>query len=158
MVDLGLLGVPLLTRVKTENPELVTTYFIEVASPDVINTQKGWSCEYEEWLDSATFAATYVVSELRETTGNESCPQNGAFVIWERHDGGAEYELTRALLTAPDPTELLAAAVGECAADGLSPFRCQSVRRSIQRTAETLRRRGTLDDAVVALSASPSTG
>ena len=109
-------------------------------------------------MDSATFAATYVVSELREGTGNESCPQNGAFVIWERHDGGAEYELTRALLTAPDPTELLAAAVGECAADGLSPFRCQSVRRSIQRTAETLRRRGTLDDAVVALSASPSTG
>jgi hypothetical protein len=159
MVDLGLLGDPLLSLIAKERPDLVATYLGEIARPDVVESHSGWSCEYGDWLDSVDFEENYVLSDERWLEGRAQAPGcliDGKWAIWVRSDADAEHELTRELMQSADPVAVIRDALTECNRQGGDVFRCQNVRRSLQRAADSMRAAGTFAPAVEALNASPS--
>ena len=159
MVDLGLLGDPLLTLLDRDRPDLVDEYLAEVASPDIVESHSGWSCQYAGWLDSPVFEESYQLSDDRWLDGRvqaEGCPLDGRWTIWVRTDADGEYALTRELLVETDPAQRIAEQIGICSASGSEAFRCERVRRSIQRAAAQLRASGEFSSVVDALRESPT--
>jgi hypothetical protein len=159
MVDLGLLGDPLLALIVSERPDLVAIYLGQVARPDVVESHSGWACRYGEWLQSADFAEAYLLTDDRWLDGVAQAPGcllDGKWAIWVRSDGNAEYELTRELIESPDPAATVREALMDCNRRPGNVFRCQNVRRSLQRAAASMRSEGTFARAIEELNASPS--
>ncbi|HEY4929204.1 MAG TPA: hypothetical protein VIH95_08625 [Acidimicrobiales bacterium] len=161
--DLGYLDEPVLARIQRSHPELAVQYLNAVAKPDIVRLGSDWSCTYQDWVNSAAFKSSYVL-------GNESapiyygfapshykdCPRSGKFSLWTRSTPSTEYALTREIASASDPATVVRKAVRVCRDSGTSAFRCEYVRRSILRNAETLKTRGLMDAAASALEGSPS--
>jgi hypothetical protein len=161
VVDLGLLGDPLMTHVAIDWPALMVTYLNEVAAPDVVESHMTWSCRYGGWLNSDAFRTGWVLSDdrwLAQPPFDTECPLEGRYAIWKRVNADAEYELTRRIATSSRPADLVRSAIDECAARSGGAFRCQHVRRAVQRTAHLLRERGQLQAVVTAFARSPSAG
>jgi len=159
MVDLGLLGDPLLTRIHEDRPDLLATYLELVAGPDVVESHSGWSCEYGAWLDSPAFSARYALSDdrwLDQRAQAPDCPFAGRWSIWVRTDAAEKYALTRRLLGSDHPDDVARRAIESCARRDGDAFRCQGVRRAVQRAAATLRAEGATQAVVAALEDSPT--
>ena len=158
ITDLGLLGDPVLTLVVTERNDLMPRFLTEVAHPDVVEVHGGFSCAYGTWLASTEFGERH--ASTSEAWVNEldadGCFLSGRTAVWLRTDAAPEYELARALAGAEQPVPVVSAALAECDAASDEPFRCEGVRRSVQRVAEGLRDRGELDEVIAAFEASPS--
>lgn len=160
VVDLGLIGDPLLARIRHEAPASTTEYLTAVAAPDVVEAHGVWSCSYTEWLTSPAFVEgwTVAVRDTAETVGPDraGCAMEGDFTIWTRRGSEAEYALTRELASASNPEAPIEAAIEGCRGAGTDPFRCEFVRRAITRNAERLRRSDMLTVAADALAMSPT--
>lgn len=160
MVDLGLLGDPLLARLWKTDRSLAVDYITDISMPDVLELQGYWSCEYRELLQSDAFQSAYGPTDERwleagAVEGWRDCPFGGRYIIWER-TASAEYSLDRRLATDPEPTMLIAQALAACASEGTDPLRCQPVRRAVQRSIVSLQRADHWDAAVDAFAASPT--
>lgn len=161
MVDLGWLGDPVLATLRDQRPELLDRYLTAVAVPDVVESHSGWSCAYRGWLESQPFVDGYELVDqpgVVWTRPGDTCPADGLRAIWVRtgDDVEAEYRVSRELLGDADPATVVDAALEACRdADG-DVWRCQSVRRSVQRVAQVLRERGEFDEAVARFSLSPT--
>ncbi|MBU3701492.1 MAG: hypothetical protein FGM58_05535 [Acidimicrobiia bacterium] len=157
MVDLGLLGDPLLTDLWKKDPNLAIEYVVRIARPDVLELHGGWSCSYRG-LFSAEFLDAYRPTNDRWTRGtelNRGCPFGGRYIVWELN-ATEEHVLTRRISEDPDPVTLITRSLSGCAASGADPLRCQPVRRAVQRSIVDLQRRGRWDAAIDAFRASPT--
>lgn len=155
--DLGWLGDPLLARIQRSRPDLVDVFLSDIAAPDVVATHASWSCIYASWIRSPAFRSSYVVvGSWVDGPLEASCPLDGRSTIWQRTGAAGEYLLTRSITDSGHPAHVVAAAISSCrrAAGGI--FRCEYVRRAIERNAQLLIDRDRLDPVLAALRASPS--
>ena len=158
VVDLGYLGDPMLTELNLHRSDLIATYLNDVAAPDVVQLHADWSCIYTVWFESAGFQEGWKLSDdrwLQSTPTKPECPLGGRYSVFTRV-APAEYALTRRVTAARHPDAVVRAALAECSATPGSPFRCQPVRRAVQRNAQLLRQRGQLGAVLGALESSPS--
>jgi hypothetical protein len=159
VVDLGLIGDPLLTEVSINRPDLVVTYLNEVAAPDVVELHGYWACRYTTWVNSPRFQAGWRLSDdrwLAAPSVNPRCALGGRPQIWQRSDGSQEFALTRDVARSDRPGDVIRTALDACRDEPGSAFRCSYVRRAVQRNVMVLKDRGHLADAVAALRESPS--
>jgi hypothetical protein len=160
IVDLGFLGDPVLTRIwRKQPPPFRYRYLSAVAMPDVVELHGAFACRDTPWLASPEFQRSWKLSDehwLAAPVYRASCAAGGRYAIWIRSDADAEYALTREVATASDPAAVVRKALDTCRDASDDPFRCQHVRRAVQREAEVLRRAGKLGATVKALRSSPS--
>jgi hypothetical protein len=171
VTDLGWLGDPMMARLNDPNvyygnrdgyrKDHEMLYLNLVAKPDIVVSLAWWSCRYADWLSSEEFAADYAMTDPKWSTkgepyGREGCANDGRYTIWARTSGSDEMALSRAISESDSPRPLIEQAVELCAKEGSSPFRCEGTRRAIARNLVELQRQGRLEEAVAALSASPS--
>jgi hypothetical protein len=159
IVDLGWLGDPLLAILRRDRPDLMDAYLLHVAVPDVVESHSGWSCLYRGWLEAPQFVSEYrLVSDVdREwTRPSDRCPLDGEFGIWTRVLDNGEYDLTVKIVQADDPSAVVADALAECVTTAGTDFRCQHVRRSVQRVAHELRRNSTFGAVLAQFDLSPT--
>ena len=160
IIDLGLLGDPLLTRIMTERPDLMPTYMNEVAAPDVLEMHGGWACDFDPWVQTTYFEENWTLTDSpwsdATLLGDPACPTAISKAIWKRSTGDAEYALTVELLRSENPAAVAQQAIAECSALPGSIYRCQGVRRAVQRAAQALRESGDFSEVVEALAASPT--
>ena len=159
IVDLGLLGDPLMATLRTEREDLVDRYLTHVAVPDIVESHSGWSCLYRGWLESPEFVGEYELIGAPDADWRRPpavCPLDGDLGIWMRVVDNGEYDLTVEILQAVDPAAIIAGALSDCVGAAGGGTRCQHVRRSVQRAAHELRDRGTFGDVVAEFESSPS--
>ena len=93
---------------------------------------------------------------------SQTCVFGGEMLIAERRltsDQQVESQLARALSAGRDsPNDIVNAALEECIASDGAVFRCQWVRRAIQRSAPELRNAGFYDEVVDLVKAESPTG
>ena len=165
VVDLGYLGDPVMAQIHRMRPTLVDVYLRRVQPPDVLEAHGSWVCEtYADYLASDAFSDRYDLSRTESRTGrNHKCLLDGKFQYYRRSlddpGYGEEIELSAKLAgspaTAPD---LITAAADSCANSDGDVWRCQWVRRAIQRATPEIRAAGTLRETVEALAAVSPTG
>ncbi len=165
VVDLGHLGDPVMAQIHRLRPALVDVYLRRVQPPDVLEAHGSWVCEtYADFLTSDSFIDRYDLSRTESRTGrNDKCLLDGKFQYYRRSlddpGYGEEIELSaklaRSPATAPD---LITAAANSCANSDGDVWRCQWVRRAIQRATPEIRTAGTLRATVDALAAVSPTG
>lgn len=158
IVDLGLLGDPLLTRVSLDHPALIETMLHEVDAPDVVEVHGVFSCSYTTWLTSAAFGERY--ESESETwsarVADDGCFLAGRFAVWRRIDADGEYALATQILAGDDPAAVVRTSIEACRDETGGAFRCEGVRRAVQRIAQALREDGTFDAVVTEFERSPS--
>lgn len=161
--DLGLLGDPLLAQVTAQAPEKALALLNEVTVPDLVALHGSWLCRYEAWVDSETFKSHYEI-RIVKSMGDVSaaCPFGGEMLIAERRltpDQRVESQLSLSLSQGTDASvDAVRAALKECSASEGDAFRCQWVRRAIQRSAPELRKSGSYDDVVNLVKAESPSG
>lgn len=159
VVDLGWLGDPLLANLWSRDPTLAYEYLNQVARPDVVELHRSWACRYSEYLESFEFQENYKPTSsdwLEAPSWDESCAFGGRYVIWQRNPMDGEYVLLGQILSAADPVGVVESALAACSVDGSDAFRCQGVRRAVQRGVVSLQGSGHWDAVVDAFAASPS--
>lgn len=164
VVDLGYLGDPIMAQVHRLRPELVDAYLRSVQPPDVIEAHGVWVCStYAAFFGSDAFAERYDLSRTDERVGPiRGCLLDGMFQYYRRSldDPGyrEEVELTAQLAGAPEAAPaVIATATESCANSNGDPWRCQWVRRAVQRATPELRGAGSMRATVEALVAGSPT-
>ena len=152
VVDLGLIGDPLLSKLSIESPEDIGEYLARYATPDLFETHGHWSCRYSEFLNSAFFTENYEivfqgrVSSEFDNLGWSSCPESGLYTIW-------------ATLIHAKPTSVptfVRREVSTCNSYTDSEDRCEYVYRSVQRLWGELLKSNMSQEIVESLKKSPS--
>lgn len=155
VVDLGLLGEPVLTRLNAISPELRDYYLHEIAAPDIVQAHEAWSCAYASWLTSPEFTERYEESyQISKTGPDDACDGWVPYTVWRR-DATDELRLSADLLRSDNPAETVSAALAECAARPGGSTRCEGVRRAVWRVNDPLRERGQFDAVVAAFAGAP---
>jgi hypothetical protein len=144
IIDLGLIGDPLLGYLSISKPAKVASFLNDYAMPDIVESHGFWSCAYSDFLESAEFKERYRVkySGSVSTEFNfppqTSCPFSGNYTIWVRVLPEAEslfaFRLNSGLIE--DFPRLIMDEVAKCAEDSSEITRCQYVYRSILREIE----------------------
>ena len=90
IVDLGLLGSPVMTKIRHRSPGAMTEYFFHFAAPDFIESHSSWSCQYDESIFSRPEFSQYYIPVRTEVTDwtKGNCPSNpdSPSGIWIRKD------------------------------------------------------------------------
>jgi hypothetical protein len=164
IVDLGLIGDPLLSRISSMNPERVSKYLQELATPDLIETHGTWSCRYSKFLNSEYFASNYSiayqgkVSEEFDSQYSSDCPAGGVYTIWRRTLPQAEIDFVRNLerLEPSATSSFVKSEIAKCTSSTKPVFRCEYVYRGILRLSGKYLASGTLNEVVDSLVQSPT--
>ena len=87
IVDLGKLGSPVISRLKTDRS--VADYLFDFAVPDFLEIHDNWSCRYAYLFQDPRFEALYEPVKARRTDWIiQTCPQDERIVsgLWVRRD------------------------------------------------------------------------
>jgi len=160
-VDLGSIGDPLMTRIREERPDLVSTYLTDVVAPDVVQSHHFWSREYSDWFSSPEFGESWSlvnedVLDLGPIEGWEDTIIGGRTGFWARQLTQKELGLTNELAIAADPAAVIESEIAACADTSIYPFACNYVTRAVWRNSLLLQAQGQYDGAIQAMAASPS--
>ena len=164
IVDLGLLGDPVTTNIDRQRPDLLDDYLDAGADP-----RRRRCARFMDVLDVPRLGAgPRLRDHLRPRprqqpwTTHARVPRRGPVPVLPASAPSPGYAAEMALAgdLADDPSrgaQLVVAATATCAAAGTDPWRCQWVRRAIQRATPELRAADTRDEVVDVLAeASPT--
>jgi hypothetical protein len=164
VVDLGLIGDPILGSLTLKHPEKVERFLNDFVAPDIVESHGFWSCRYSEFLESAEFKRqyriTYTGSVSNEFNGppQANCPFSGEYTIWTRLLPVAESAFALKLNSssvANFPT-LIQKEVTKCSEEKLGLERCQYVFRGVLRELERVNRSQLSSIIVESLALSPT--
>jgi hypothetical protein len=164
VVDLGLIGDPVLSMLSLKNPEAVSSYLLNFATPDLFESHGYWSCRYSEFINSSEFQDQYVI-KYQGFVSNEfnnidqmNCPEQGRYTIWARNLPIVEKEFEKALSSASNNNyaQLVRKEIRKCSDAQGDVSRCEYVYRSIQRQLKGIIETAQLPGVVLALKGSPT--
>jgi hypothetical protein len=164
IVDLGLIGDPLLSKISNESPDDVSTYLLDYVAPDLFQTHSFWSCRYESFLDSVEFKAKYrikfqgYVSEEFNGISQENCPEKGRYTIWVRDLPDYELRFFHKLnnARAENYPKIIRQEIIRCKESPLGNSRCQYVFRGIIREMRDIDRSEILTKIIKEIRKSPT--
>jgi hypothetical protein len=144
IIDLGLIGDPLLGDLSIKHPEKVAMFLNDFVGPDIVESHGFWSCRYSEFLESTEFKRRYqlaysgIVSSEFNFPPQTVCPFSGKYSIWKRILPIVESKFAQKLNKSPVsefPTLIRQEAV-KCSQENSELQRCQYVYRGILRELE----------------------
>lgn len=154
IVDLGILGDPVLAALDERSPDQIDTYLASVALPDLVELHGSFTCRFEPWVSAGPYRAANDPADHADH--DASCAGDDPPTIWRRTDAAAELALANRLATAADPSGDVASEVARCATLEGDVWRCEYVRRAVVRAAKPLRAARIYDEVIAAMSASPT--
>ena len=151
IVDLGYLGSPVMAKLKSSPPELVSDYLFDFIAPDIIEIHAGFSCwNYSYLFADPRLETNYMPREIRASSYiEEHCPDAGVQSgYWVRKDvlessDSKERALIDDLQNDLQP-ERLAEELETCQSNPL--HQCLYVARTAYRFLPEFRERGHVDE------------
>lgn len=164
IVDLGLIGDPLLGSLALNHPEKVARFLNDFVSPDIVESHGFWSCRYANFLESAEFKKNYQITHvgIESTEFNvprqSACPYSGSYRIWTRllpeKESLFAYELNSNSVS--DFPKIIEAEVTNCVQESLELKRCQYVYRGVLREIERVNKSKVSSEIFQSLESSPT--
>ncbi len=158
IVDFGMLGSPIMamSRVSTSNADWLSDYFLDYASPDIIESHSSWSCRWDRILSDPRFDDIYDPVRVRVTDWTRrGCSENPESLsgVWVRRSvlksaDSAERRLVDDLLKFGPSMERLRDELRGCQAQVETEHGCVYVARTAYRFLPELRSLGVEDDLV----------
>lgn len=144
IIDLGLIGDPLLGDFTIKHPEKVAIFLNDFVGPDIVESHGFWSCRYSEFLESAEFKRSYllaysgIVSSEFNFPPQTACPYSGKYTIWKRVLPTAELKFAQKLNNSSVSKfpMLIRQEAAKCSQESSELHRCQYVYRGILRELE----------------------
>ena len=158
IVDLGMLGSPIMamSRISSSNADWLSDYFLDYASPDIIESHSSWSCRWDRILSDPRFDDIYDPVRVRVTDWTRrGCSENPESLsgVWVRRSmlqsaDSAERRLVDDLLKSGPSIERLRDELRGCQAQVDTEHGCVYVARTAYRFLPELRSRGLADNLV----------
>jgi hypothetical protein len=141
IVDLGLIGDPMLGDLTIKNPGRVADFLNDYVAPDIVESHGFWSCRYSDFLESVEFRKNYrlsytgVVSSEFNFPPQTSCPFDGEYRIWTRIIPEVEFNFARTLNSVSHVhfPKIIEKEVVKCSQETKELKRCQYVYRGVLR-------------------------
>ena len=164
IVDLGLIGDPLLGKLTITEPGKVANFLNDFVMPDLVETHGFWSCRYSRFLESEEFKKNYrlsyqgIVSTEFNSPPQSECPFAGKYTIWTRILPMAELDFARKLASTSnaDFPDIVESEVSNCVQESKELKRCQYVYRGLLREIERINNSGITDLIFRSLNQSPT--
>jgi len=150
IVDLGLIGDPMLGDLTIKNPGKVANFLNDFVAPDIVESHGFWSCRYSDFLESEEFKKNYrlsyegVVSTEFNSPPQMNCPFAGKYIIWTRILPEVESNFARKLNSNSNALfpKIIEKEVMKCSQKNSELKRCQYVYRGVLREIERVHRSG----------------
>ncbi len=144
IIDLGLIGDPLLGDLTIKYPEKVAIFLNDFVGPDIVESHGFWSCRYSDFLQSANFQKSYQLSYSGNVSSEfnsppqTACPFSGRYSIWKRILPEAESRFAQKLNNSSlaEFPKLIKQETAKCSQETMEFKRCQYVYRGILRELE----------------------
>ena len=164
IIDLGLIGDPLLGDLTIRHPEKVANFLNDFVRPDIVESHGFWSCRYSEFLESAEFRKSYqlaysgIVSSEFNSPPQAACPFSGKYSIWKRVLPKAESKFAQKLnkSSISEIPMLVRQETTRCSRKNSELHRCQYVYRGILRELERVNKTEFRSEIFNSLKLSPT--